>query len=299
MAVDDERKVPVVASATKNDPASFHDNVELFKRRDEITEQLDSLDQSDGSRETRAQARKLQRDLDTVLASLLDANSGLAHNYLRQFTGIGNRSDAEDYESAAMEGLLQAILSYQVDVGASFGWWAHRFVKRAVLIEVKKCDYPTLSNADFDKRPLILSIAERMQAPNGSVDPQQVAEVAEVPLAMVKRVLGPAKLTSLDNPLETESGAESLSAVIPDVSTNVEAEVLRRADLEMLTRRMQQLNDSELFILVRRYGLDGEPPIRVTDLSRMVGMSRSRCRSMLEASMVKLSNDMVRPSAVA
>lgn len=280
---------------------SFRDNRTLFAAREDLEIQLGQFGEEEPTtREGRRRKRMLTSQLDQVTWDILEANAGLAYKYAAKFCTIGPAADSEDYESAAREGLLQAVRSYRLDGGASFGRWAYPFIKRAVLAAVKHQDFPTLSSADFDKRPLILEVAQALQSqrPGSPVNPAEVAAAAEVPEAMVRRVLAPPRMTSLDSGVD-DTGDAPLSDLVVDPDSDVASEVLRRADLGALVEGLRKLDDIELFMVVRKFGLDGEPAQLSVDLSRMMGASRQRVRDVLDSGLAKLADESVIRRVVA
>lgn len=280
-----------MASEGMTGRATFHDNRDLFATREGIVAEIEALGDGELGRAERRQKRAATARLDQVTMEILHANAGLVHAYAAKFCGLSSDVDAEDHVSAGYEGLLQAIRSYRTGGGASFARWAYPFIKRAILGSVRNQDFPHLSSADFDKRPAILEVARELRAssPHAPVDPAEVASIAGVPEAMVRRVLEPPKVVRIYGGEESDDSSDIVSHV-PDPDADVAAEVLRRTDLDVLAGRLRKLDDTELFMVVRKYGLDGEPPALSVDLSRMSGVSRQRVRATLDSGLAKLAD---------
>lgn len=273
--------------------ATFRDNENLFVSREDLVDQLEALkgDSETPAREVRRQRRTLTADLDRVTMDILEANAGLVHKYATKFCGLSPEADAEDHVAAGFEGLLQAVRSYRTTGGASFSRWAFPFIKRAVLASVRAHDFPYLSSADFDKRPAILEAAQALQGtrPEGHADPAEVAALVDVPEAMVRRVLEPPTVLRMYGGPSQEQG-DAVIMHLPDPAVDVQSEALRHNDLDVLTDGLRQLDDLELFMVVRKYGLDGEPAQLSVDLSRMTGVSRQRVRDLLDSGLSKLAS---------
>ena len=81
-------------------------------------------------------------------------------------------------------------------------------------------------------------------------------------------------VASLQEPLEGDSGMLTLADVLPDEAV-MEDGCEQRDAIRRLRALVDQLPDREREIIVRRYGLDGQPPLTQNELAVRLGISRS------------------------
>jgi RNA polymerase sigma factor (sigma-70 family) len=305
-SVEDE---PVVANGHAVDYAER--NKTLFRERrrlfDELAAARGALAAMERNRARTERRRKqvsvikrLERQLDSVTGEIVRFNYGLMLAYVRRFLSQSPKEAAEDFEGAGRLGLMRAINTYDPELG-SFAQWAYRPIKREVLRAVKQNDHPTLRDGDFERRPAVLRAVTRLA--NAGVEhptPAQVAAEAahetRLTPVQVQRILSAPQLLSLDT---GDSGGDdnspaSLLNSLPDGSSGPFDEVSGRLDADALARHgLHVLEPRELFVLVRRYGLDGEPPARLSTLGTLLDFSRETARQTENRALSKLGHPIV------
>lgn len=276
----------------------YHErNFELFRLRDRLRDALaeyegvdvDTLPTSD-----KVRARRLERQLGQVVEELVSFNYGLVVKIVRKFSSRKSAEDSADFEQAGVVGLMRAIHKYEVERGAKFSSFAHIQILGEVLRSVRFNDFSNMSQVDFDSRLTILKAQELLSAefPNGATH-EQIAEVAGVNPSQVKRVLNPPRMQSIHTPVG-EDGDNELGDLIPDTSESPETEVLVKMAIEQVQRHgLSVLNERELFVLGRRFGLDGEPRQNLQQLGDMLGLSREAVRQQEMKALAKLNHPSV------
>lgn len=277
-------------------------NTELFARRAQLQVALQEVEESTG-RQVRSKKRILQSHLDQVTYEIVELNRGLVGDYVKSFTAHSPQLN-DDLMSAGTAGLLAAINSYSLDKGASFGYWAFRMIKREVLTEVRRHDYPTLGQSDFENRPDILAAQEELEIanPHRRASEEEVADIAGVSVAQARRVIAPTRLLSLDRKADSDdgSGAAELVGSVASSGPSVEAAVLDQLDASALARIAQGvLNARERFVVARRFGLDGEPSQTLASVGAALGLSRESVRNVQATALRKLSEQQVRDQLVS
>ncbi|MGP4027405.1 sigma-70 family RNA polymerase sigma factor [Actinomadura sp. 3N407] len=280
-------------------------NRRLFTRRKELREKLTELRialGSDGPAARREPALgRAERELDDVTNEIINLNLGLVRKYVAMFT---SRSSAhtEDFESAGKVGLLWAISSYDPDRGP-FASWAFKPIQREVLRAVRDADHPNLNPGDFEKRPAILA-AERAYleaaGPDAPVDHADVARRAGVTEAQVRRVLTPPRLEALHPPVAAHGEDDGVwEEQLADPSPSAEEKVLLSFDLCAVGRDLLKLDPRELYVLTRRFGLDGEPEQSLRVIGERLRLSREGVRQIEQKSLAKLAEAIADTSADA
>ena len=87
--------------------------------------------------------------------------------------------------------------------------------------------------------------------------------------------------TSLNQPLSYDEGSSDLGNFVEDERESEEAgEVMRELETSRLMESVERLPDRHRRVLVRRYGLDGEKPAKLADLSEELEVSSERIRQL-------------------
>jgi RNA polymerase sigma factor (sigma-70 family) len=276
-------------------------NQELFGRRNEILRKIKEL-------ETKAEKKKkpnrddvddLRRTrflLDEATKAIIEFNYGLVLNYVRKFTSTTSRDDSADFEAAGVVGLMRAVSSYDPTRGTKFSTWAYKPIQREILKAVRDADFKQLNPGDFEKRPEILRAVKELQKGNEEFIPtfEAVAVQAGATLDAVKRILNAPVIESLSTPMG-EDGDTSLTDMIEDPSAGVEDTALARQEIMDLERfGLSCLDERELFVIGRRFGLDGEPPQRLSAIGSLLGLSREAVRQVEAKALSKLLHPVTR-----
>ena len=235
-----------------------------------------------------------KRRVDDATNAIVEANKGLVRIYVRRFLKQTNPVNREDYEASGTLGLIKAIDSYDRDRGR-FSSWAWRPIVRETLRAVRAAEYAYVNTGDFEKRPDILKAREVLRGDNLDYEPsyKEIAALAKVTTRQVERVLRAREHESLSKPIGAESDM-TLGEVIEDVEVNVEEQVMYGMSLDALDHYgLQSLEPRELFVLTRRFGLDGEPEQKLSKLGQVLNLSREAVRQVEGRALAKLSHPSV------
>lgn len=266
-------------------------NNDLFDRRIALKEQVKRLAVS-SAKDAGNQLRRAELELDGVNTEIVKANMGLVRSYVRRFTSKSSIQDSEDFEGAALVGLMRAVDSYDPKLGR-FSTWAYRSIQRECLRAVRSADFANMTATDFERRPEILRAVASLQADDASYQPshEEVALLANVTVEQVRRVLDAPTVESLHRPIGDESGGGELGDLFADDTVDIESEVIRKHQVAALTRfGLGVLDRREMYVVARRFGLDGEPEQKLNEIGRTLGLSREGVRQIESKALSKLNH---------
>ncbi|MFK8026060.1 MAG: sigma-70 family RNA polymerase sigma factor [Ilumatobacter sp.] len=272
-------------------------NARLFTERRDLRASISRLESMEPDAAVRRRLRRSRRRFDQVTDELVAANIGLVRSYTRRFGGAASYDARADFEAAGMLGLMRAIDSYDSDRGP-FGQWAFKPIQREVLRAVRDRDHSNLNYGDFEKRPLILRTQRQLRSIDESYEPSfaEIAAAADVTVAQVQRVLDPPRLDSISDQPTTmaDDGDDTGDADIEGTEPLPDHTVISGVTLAGLQQfALAVLDDRELFVVVRRFGLDGEPLEKLDEIAATLGLSREAFRQIEARALAKLRHPIV------
>ncbi|MEM1332924.1 MAG: sigma-70 family RNA polymerase sigma factor [Actinomycetota bacterium] len=282
-----------------SEPRSDHREVNsrLFAERVEVRQRIARLEQQGESAANRSRLRRLHRRLEELTSEIVSENLGLVRSYTRRFGGAANADTRAEFESAGLLGLMRAVDSYEPDRGP-FGQWAFKPIQREVLRAVRDRDHPNLNHGDFEKRPVILRTQRELRSIDDSYEPSfaEIAAAAGVTVAQVQRVLDPPRLDSIsDQPAHlSDDGDDVGDTDIVSDGPQPDETVISGVTLAGLEKfALSVLDERELFVVVRRFGLDGEPVEKLNEIGDLLALSREAVRQIEAKALAKLQHPMV------
>jgi RNA polymerase primary sigma factor/RNA polymerase nonessential primary-like sigma factor len=279
----------------RNPGAEFYNvvNAPLFNTRKAMQAEVAELEAIPAAERTPQQAvalRRAQRSLEHLTELIVRFNYGMTRKYVKLFTSNTSREDSEDFQGAAVLGLMNSIDTFDPDKGR-FGSWAYKRIQREVLRAVRDADFANMNHGDFERRPDIMKAYARLAGPEDNrrvPSYEEVAAAVGCTVELVTRVLSAPHLESLHTQVGDEGDTE-LGDLIPDRGESVDAQVLGAMDVEALMQYgMSALDTRENFVLVRRFGLDGEPPQCLSSIGKQLRLSREAVRQIESKALAKM-----------
>lgn len=281
--------------AGKRSPeAEFYNalNGPLFRRRAQVrdlVEELDLVPADERTAQQRIGARRARRDLELLTELIVRFNYGMTRKYVRLFTSNTSREDSDDFQGAAILGLMNSIDTFDPDRG-KFGSWAYKRIQREVLRAVRDADYKSMNHGDFERRPDIMRAYAKLAGPNEERTPtfDEVAAAVGCTVDLVKRVLAAPHLDSIHATVGSD-GETELGDLIPDTTQAIDDQVIGAMDIAALTQfGLAVLDSREHYVLARRYGLDGEPVQCLSSIGKQLRLSREAVRQIESKALARL-----------
>lgn len=192
-------------------------------------------------------------------------------------------------------GLLRAVEAYDPDQGARFAtyaaWWIKQAIKRALINAVQPIHIPAYMVDLISRWKQAHKELEAKLDRTPSL--QEMAEVLELPMRKVRMIRN--ALRAYQRPAQGDSRdgsdeASILAETLPDSRLPTpDEQVLTRDDLETVRQLLDRIDQREATILRLRFGLDGDEPLTLKQVGRIIGLTRERVRQIEIEALSKLN----------
>ena len=181
-------------------------------------------------------------------------------------------------------GLLKAIDKYDIESGFAFStyatWWIRQTVTRALAEKSKSIRLPVhiVEKLNKYKNALVELESKYGRIPTSEELAKYLNLSVEKIIELEQIRIDYDSVASLNVKIGDKED-EELEYFIQDSSENVQDELERKIlNKELLKILRKYLNDRELVIIIKRYGLDGEEPLTLEELGSMFNITRERIR---------------------
>jgi RNA polymerase primary sigma factor len=228
---------------------------------------------------------------DEARATLIQANLRLVVKIAHDFKGLG--LPLLDLISEGNIGLMRAVEKFDPAKGAKFSsyaaWWIKQSMRRALANQSRTIRIPVQSAGKINKiKSVRMKLAEELGREPTDAEIADHLEFSERTVAGLR--LADLRTFSLHDPIQQGEDGE-FQDIIPDRRAMTPDQIL--GDVESVDRLMdllEELEEREKMILKMRFGLDGQRPRTLEEVSQEIGRTRERVRQIQNQALTKLKS---------
>lgn len=239
--------------------------------------------------EEKALAKRIEEGDEKARQRMIESNLRLVVSIGKRYIHMG--LPFSDIIEEGNIGLMKAVEKFQYRKGFRFStyasWWIRQAIERAIINQSKLIRLPVHA---VEKLNNYLSTVEHLindlQREPGEDEIAKKMGISEEEVGEIRQLIN--KTYSLDTPI---SGREeiSLKDIIKDdtqVSPSVTTERIKCR--EEIFQWLETLKDKERRVIIFRFGLDGGEPMTLSEIAKVIGLTRERIRQIEMAAIAKL-----------
>lgn len=226
---------------------------------------------------------------DSARETLITSNLRLVVKIAHDFKGFG--LPLADLISEGNIGLIRAAEKFDITKGAKFSsyaaWWIKQAMRRAISSQSRTIRVPIQSAGKMSKiRSAQASLKEEFGRPPTDAEIAEYLDISEKSVSSLKNI--DLRTVSLNDPIkEGEDG--QFQDMIPDNTAKSADESINKVDaIFRLMELVQILNPREKLVIEMRFGLRGEEPKTLEEISDVIGRTRERIRQIQNNALNKL-----------
>ncbi len=234
-------------------------------------------------------AKRIAKGDQEARARLINANLRLVVKIAHDFKGLG--LPLLDLISEGNIGLMRAVEKFDPSKGAKLSsyaaWWIKQSMRRALANQARTIRIPVQSASKIGK---IQNAKAKLSQTLGRepTDKEIANEINLTERTVIGLRQGKASTISLFDPIQ--NGAEGeFKDIIPDDKTIAPNDIIQDDEtLALMMKMVSKLPERERVILKLRFGLDGEKPKTLEEVSHAIGRTRERVRQIQNQALERL-----------
>lgn len=232
-------------------------------------------------------ARRVAKGDSAARKRMVEANLGLVISIGRRYFHVG--LPVSDIIAEGNLGLIKAVERFNPELGFRFStyavWWIRSAVMRAIMEHGTAVHLPVHLNEQI--RKYLAELGSLVQILGHEPDLPAICKHLNWSKAQVIQIQQLLQNTHAPDVLEEDRRGIALPSASGDrVSAAYQAEGIERR--EHIFRWLERLTKRERQVLVLRYGLEGDDSKTMSDVARMLSLSRERVRQLEGAGLKKL-----------
>jgi len=230
-------------------------------------------------------AKRAKEGDKEALEKLIQSNLRFVVNVAKNYSGYG--IPFQELISAGNIGLIEAAKRFDPNRGVRFISYAIWWIKQSILQTIQnqkdvikipqktqnlsiKIDTAYLELKEIlNREPKYAEIKKHLKKKeNIEIDEETIESYL-----LIKR-----HSVSLDTPVDMEEGTFFIDLVSKHSTKEIEEDVVKESIEKEINYILSHLNERERYIIIHRFGLNGEEPKTLREIGKVLGVSRERVR---------------------
>lgn len=236
---------------------------------------------------------------DEAREELITSNLRLVITIAKSF--LYSKMPIEDLIAEGNIGLLKAVERFHPDKGAKFSsyaaWWIKQAIREHISQQRSTIRLPNQTQSKIRKiQACDAALSEKLGRPATQLETAQELGMRESTIYRTLLIAG-RQMSSLDQVIKGEQNF-SVKDIVPDDKAIMPGEDLAKVELTNLLycELDHSLSEREKFIIVERFGLSGEAPKTLEEISHFLHRTRERVRQVQEEALIKLRRSLIKNS---
>jgi RNA polymerase sigma factor (sigma-70 family) len=238
--------------------------------------------------EAREYIRLAQQGSDRAMESIIRKNMPLLANYARQYARRG--SCFEDLQSEGMIAIMNAVRKFNLEGDCTVGTALITAIRTAMRRYVGEDRNVKIAINASENKAKLHAVFDRMKAEGEPITLELLAEAANMPLRMVKRLvsidLGTVSMNIRAEGKEGE-GDEFGDSIVSDTVTPYE-EIEQNDQVVAMLKALKTLTEIEQIVIEFRYGLNGKEVKTYGELAALLNRSIEGIRQLEKKAVAKM-----------